>query len=181
MKLRENLSFLYWGEMMKIILVGMPYSGKSTLAKRLARHFQIPFIDTDQWIEQQVGCQVSDIFADLGEALFREYEFQALEMIDKRGDCVVATGGGMLTTAKNRQKLRELGATIVYLDVPILLLEARAARKNGAVRPLLQTQTIRQLFIKRKQDYARLAEIRIDCHQKNANQITAEIIQHVTR
>ncbi|MGL4953175.1 MAG: shikimate kinase [Culicoidibacterales bacterium] len=166
---------------MKIILIGMPYSGKSTLAKRISRHFNIPYIDTDQWIEQQVGCQISDIFANLGETLFREYEAQALAMLVQQQSCVVATGGGILTNPENRQTLENMDAIIVYLDVPILLLEARAARRNGAVRPLLQTQTVRQLYIKRKKTYADVADIEIDCHQKNAHQITHEIIEQVAR
>lgn len=47
---------------MQIVLIGMPYSGKSTLGKRLARQLSMNFYDTDTWIEREFGAKVSDVF-----------------------------------------------------------------------------------------------------------------------
>ncbi|MGL4624600.1 MAG: shikimate kinase [Culicoidibacterales bacterium] len=164
---------------MQIVLIGMPYSGKSTLGKRLAKQLGMTFYDTDTWIEREFGAKVSDIFASAGEAQFREYEYQALEFMAGQQQSVIATGGGIITTVKNREKLKKLTSIIIYLDVPIPLLEARAARKTGPVRPLLQQRQVRELFYERQRYYKEVATIRINCHRKPVPKILAEIITKV--
>ena len=54
-----------------VYIIGMPGSGKSSLGRRVASNLGLPFIDTDQRIEQSVGCSTSDIFAHYGEQAFR--------------------------------------------------------------------------------------------------------------
>lgn len=164
---------------MQIVLIGMPYSGKSTLGKRLAKQLGMAFYDTDTWIEQQFGAKVSDVFTDVGEVKFREYEYQALQSLARQGESVIATGGGIITTAKNREWIKEQKSVVVYLDVPLPLLEARAARKTGAIRPLLQQRKVKDLLHERRRYYEQMATIRISCHRKPAPKILAEIVDKV--
>ena len=62
-----------------IILIGFMGAGKTAVGKRLARQMQLPFVDTDDWIEAQEGRSISDIFAEDGEAYFRTLETDAGE------------------------------------------------------------------------------------------------------
>lgn len=164
---------------MQIVLIGMPYSGKSTLGKRLARQLSMTFYDTDTWIEREFGAKVSDVFVDVGEQNFREYEYQALQALEKFQPSVVATGGGIITTEKNRTWLQQNAAIIIYLDVPLPLLEARSARKTGTVRPLLQQRKVKDLYQERQHYYQEVATMRINCHRKPVPKILAEIVAKV--
>ncbi len=161
---------------MKIFLIGMPYSGKSTVAKILAKRLRVSFIDTDMWIEQQLGCRVIDIFSLEGEGAFRQYEKQSLEALQAETACVVATGGGIITTPESRKLLQSQGAVIIYLHVPFSILEKRANRKRGPIRPMLQQNTLQTLYNQRQSLYSSVATYTIDCKQKTIRQIVTEII-----
>lgn len=165
---------------MKIILVGMPYSGKSTIAKGLAKQYRLPMVDTDTWIEEQLGCRITDIFAHQGEPAFRDYETQALTYVESLSQAVVATGGGIIITPINRDVLKQSCAIIIYLAVAPHVLVSRAERRNGPVRPLLATQSIESLFAQREQWYLDVATAKIDCSGKNVKAIITEISTIIT-
>ena len=77
-----------------LALVGMPGSGKSTVGRQIARRIGCDFIDSDQVIEQRLGCSIKEYFERQGEAAFRDVESQTLEDITRQAGCVLATGGG---------------------------------------------------------------------------------------
>ena len=119
---------------MKMILVGGPASGKTTVGAALAQKWSLSFRDTDHWVETHAGRSIAQIFAQGGEAVFREWETQALKALLQQDECVISTGGGMIETAENRMLLS--GLEVIYLDVA---MQAQLARTLGdTTRPLLR-------------------------------------------
>ena len=132
---------------MRIFLIGFMGSGKTTLGKPLAAHLECRFIDTDAWIESKHNCSISDIFANQGEAWFREEEHKILEEIAKVETAVISTGGGMPCFSNNMEIMRNMGYTI-FLDIPIPILVDNITEAQ-ANRPLVKhkSQTELEQFV----------------------------------
>ena len=123
---------------MKLYLIGMPGSGKTTLGRTLAAHFDLPFLDLDAAIVERAGQPIPAIFKQHGEAWFRQLEAEVLRTVAARpGPLVLATGGGTPCFYDNLTVLNASGLT-VWLDVPEAVLVARlAATAETSSRPLL--------------------------------------------
>ncbi|MDH4471090.1 MAG: shikimate kinase [Fluviicola sp.] len=119
---------------MKIILVGFMGSGKSTVGKQLAAKLQLPFIDSDAWIEEQTGSSVSRIFELEGESGFREWEQRFVSQLNKEPQ-VVSCGGGLPCFNDLMVNLKEQG-TVVYLKTSVETLVNRLILER-ADRPLV--------------------------------------------
>lgn len=122
-----------------LYLVGMMGSGKSTLGKQLAKRLKYRFIDTDEVIEQATGHSISDIFAQQGEAVFRDIETQVLAQVSPYTRTVIATGGGMVIKQENWSYLQS--GLVVWINVAVDELMKRLQRDTS--RPLLQTNDLR--------------------------------------
>lgn len=120
---------------MIIFLVGMPGSGKSTVGRHLARRLGLPFFDSDQCIEQRLGCSIREFFAREGEGAFRDVEERVLAELAQGPDAVVATGGGAVLREANRTRLHE-GGKVIYLRSTPEELYRRV--RHDTQRPLLQ-------------------------------------------
>jgi len=145
---------------MKLYLIGMPGSGKTTLGRALAAHYALPFLDLDAEIVGRAGQVIPAIFLQHGEAHFRELEADVLRAISARpGPLVLATGGGTPCFHSNLAVLNATGF-MLWLDVPVPVLAARlAAAAETASRPLLATagptaKWLRETLNARKQFYA---------------------------
>ena len=122
---------------MKIFLIGMPGSGKSTIGKSLAIKLNLPFVDLDHEIEKQERRLIKDIFSTSGEAYFRQVESNALrEIALSSSDCVIATGGGAPCFHDGISVINNHGISI-FLDVTIDELISRVEKNKD--RPLLQS------------------------------------------
>ncbi len=84
-------------------LVGMPGSGKSTVGRMLARRLGVSFVDSDQRIEQRLGCSIREFFEREGEARFRDVEQDVIDELARVTDGVLATGGGTVLRPANRE------------------------------------------------------------------------------
>jgi shikimate kinase len=120
-----------------VYLVGMPGSGKSTVGPVLAARLGVPFVELDARIEATAGRSVPEIFADEGEARFREMEAAALVEAAAEDPSVVSCGGGAVLEPANRVTLRATGV-VVFLSVPVDVLRARVV--PAADRPLIHEQ-----------------------------------------
>ncbi|GAB3551682.1 shikimate kinase [Spirosoma fluminis] len=121
--------------MKNIFLVGMPSSGKSTLGKRISDVLHYRFVDTDKLIVRNEGRSIATIFAESGEAYFREAERQVLRTIRPGASLVVSTGGGMPCFHKNIEYINAAGVS-VFLDVPVEVLVRRMMAHAQEDRPL---------------------------------------------
>jgi shikimate kinase len=122
----------------KIVLVGMPGSGKSTLGKKLALQLDFPFYDLDEVIVKQEKKSIPDIFLAEGEGYFRKAETEALEgQLDSKESMVLATGGGAPCFNDNMDRINRK-AVSVFLDVPLIQIILRLNSSEVALRPLFQ-------------------------------------------
>jgi shikimate kinase / 3-dehydroquinate synthase len=152
---------------MDIVLAGLPGSGKSVVGKRLAHRHRAAFIDLDERIEREDGRSIPAIFAEDGEAVFRDLERRAVGDLgaadpDEAVRRIIATGGGAVVDPRNRWALYR-GRLSVWLDGRPEVL-AQRLRRSPHVRPLVAGRdpigAIRDLAIRRERFYA-AADIRL--------------------
>ena len=128
--------------MKKIFIVGVPGSGKSTMAKYLSSETSFKYLDLDEEIELKSKKSVSKIFEIDGEESFRVLEKETLdEIIQKEEKFILATGGGTPSYDDNMEKMNENGITIFLNTSPEILIE-RISRKNK--RPLFNSTNVRE-------------------------------------
>ena len=117
-----------------IALVGLMGVGKSSVGRRLANALGLPFRDADAEVEAAAGRSIPDIFAELGEAAFREGERRVIARLLEEAPHVLATGGGAFMDPKTRDLIKAR-AVSVWLKTDLEVLARRVARKDN--RPLL--------------------------------------------
>jgi len=121
---------------MKIFLVGLPGSGKTTLGKELAKSLKLPFIDLDLEIEKTEGSTIPKIFKQKKEDYFRKVESRELKKwCAEPYDFVMATGGGVPVYFDNIDHMNQSGKSI-FLDVPASEISKRIVNENISDRPL---------------------------------------------
>ena len=99
-----------------LILCGFMGSGKSTVGRLLARRLHRPFVDLDEFIEQQTGQTVAEIFNTRGEGAFRALEREAARSLCSQSGLVLSCGGGTVLNPQTAALLKQSG-TVIYLKV----------------------------------------------------------------
>jgi len=144
-----------------IILCGFMGSGKTSIGKMLAKATGKKFIDLDDFIEEQAGMRVTEIFAAYGENGFRKMEREAVRSVAATEGLIIASGGGTVLFQGNVKALHRTGGKILLLNVPLRLLQMRL--KNDKKRPLLQVpnrkQVIAELYKRRIPLYKAVSDI----------------------
>lgn len=157
----------------KVYLVGFMGSGKTSVARALARRLDWRPIDIDDMIEQREHLSVSAIFARHGEPYFRQSERAVLLDQVPHRHLIVSTGGGTFVDAENRRVVNADGLS-VWLDVPIERLIARVPADGR--RPLAADRAeFERLFQVRRGAYAQ-AHHRIDAGNMRIPAIVEEIV-----
>jgi shikimate kinase len=163
-----------------IILIGPMGSGKSTIGNLIAKRLHREFRDSDHFIEDRTGVDISRIFDIEGEQGFRDRESNALRELLSQNNRVIATGGGSVMRKENQQLLKQKGY-IVFLDTSVSQQMRRLARDKK--RPLLQTENPRQrleaLFTERHPIYLDLADLAIKTDKRVARRLAADIINQL--
>lgn len=173
----------------KIVLVGMPTSGKSKTAGILAQALHVSWVDTDLVIEKRFGHKISWIFNELGEDGFRALEYQVVLEALQGPAQIISLGGGAPVYAPTRELLA--GHTVYYLKAsPDYLADRQEKRsskssqkKDQQVRPLLEGDVrgrMRKLYEERKDVYEALADVVIDA-QRGRQDMAADIVAHQSR
>lgn len=135
---------------LKIVLVGMPGSGKSTFGRMLARELNFVFIDLDHLIEKEEGRLIKDIFEEEGEGKFRELETYYLnQALDNVEGFVLSTGGGTPCFNDNMDSINGKGIS-VFLDVPLVELQRRLTKDSASQRPLFFGMNTGEITLKLK-------------------------------
>ena len=143
---------------MRIYLIGMPGSGKSTLGQLLSKKLNYEFIDMDTYIEKKACMFVDEIFEAYGEEYFRSLEQNVLKEFLSMDNVVIATGGGVI---KNKDNKTLMDGKCIYLYVKPEVLEVRL-KSSKIVRPLLLEKTVYELYDERKALYDYFKDIEVD-------------------
>ncbi len=154
-------------------------SGKSSVGRILSSLTGYALVDTDQLVAQEAGMGIPEIFRRSGEAHFRTLETAALRGLVGRIGLIVATGGGVILSAENRDILRLIGP-VVWLDASTDQLHQRVRHSK---RPLLQTddprRTLEEIYTAREPLYRQAATVRIDSgrlsHRQTADAVLAAV------
>ena len=159
-----------------IVLVGLMGAGKTTVGRRLSDKLGVPFVDADHEIEIAAGKRIAEIFADHGEAYFRDGERKVIARILNSGSQVLATGGGAFMSAETRDNIRQ-AAVSVWLKAELSLLLRRVLKRNN--RPLLERDpegVMRSLVETRYPIYA-TADITVESRDLPHDVMVFEIIE----
>jgi shikimate kinase len=169
-----------WLGSRSIVLIGLMGAGKTTVGRRLAARLHLPFADSDHEVELAAGQSIADIFAEYGEAFFREGERKVIARLLKNGPQILATGGGAFLDAETLANVRAHGYSL-WLRAELRVLMERVQRKKH--RPLLReadpVQVMRDLMKKRHPVYA-LADFIIDSREVPHEVLVNEIIEQLT-
>ena len=165
-----------------IVLVGLMGSGKTTVGKRIAQELGYPFVDSDDVVASVAGKSVREIFAQDGEARFRQCESDAIKsvLVGRKSSVVLATGGGAVISSENRSLISEQASNVVWLDASVEDLVVRT--KQSAARPLLDgdaAATLQSLSSQRSAWYEEVATVRIDTRGKTVAKVCSAVMEAI--
>lgn len=157
-----------------IALIGPMGAGKTSVGRRLAKHLDRRFVDTDAVIAAEHGA-IPHLFATVGEGAFRGIERDVVQR-ELRSGAVVALGGGAVLDESTRAALRD--TTVVLLTVSE---DAVAARLAGGTRPLLTDgiASWRRIAAEREPIYRELADVTVDTSRRPMTSIAAELAEQL--
>lgn len=161
---------------MRIILIGMKSSGKSTIGKKLALELKVRFIELDKEIEKKHNKLHRDnksfqkIFKDFGEIYFRDLETETLKDLNLRlnnSDFVLSCGGGTPIRQENQSILKNMGL-IIFLDIKQEIIKKR-------IKDKIWKKSFDQLFMSRLPIYEKLADIILNATDEKPEIIVSKI------
>jgi shikimate kinase len=162
----------------RVVLIGPPGSGKSTVGPLVAARLGVGFRDTDDDVEVVAGRSIAEIFIDDGEAAFRELEAEAVAAALREHTGVLALGGGAPVNQHTRALLRD--HRVVFLDVGLADAISRVGFNRD--RPLLLESPrlqLKRLLDERRPMYVEAAEVTVDTTGRSAEEIVEEVLSHV--
>ena len=165
---------------MVITLIGYRGSGKSAVARLLATALNLPWIDSDDVIEERTGRSIREIFAEHGEAEFRRLEQSVIHEITRQQSLVIATGGGTILAENNRRCMKAAGP-VVWLQASVAILAERIQQDEttGDRRPSLTGQSVAEevesVLASRLTQYQDAATIVVDTDGLSLQQVADEI------
>jgi shikimate kinase len=153
--------------------------GKSTLGRRLSQHTGLQFVDMDHYIEERNCKTIPRIFAEEGEAEFRNKERKALEELSQFNDIIIATGGGAPCFFDNIDVMNRSGKTI-FMNIDPEILADRLL-KSKTERPLIKGKSREELVafidetLKKRNEFYQQAYIQITRPDIDLNQLMSMI------
>ena len=167
---------------MNIVLIGMRGSGKTTVAKILARKLGREFIEMDELITRKAGLSIPGIVERYGWEKFRDIEEEVASEVAERDNIVNAAGGGVVTREKNIPELKKNGI-LVWLKASVETLVRRIGEDTA--RPLLVGRTQREdmeiTLNQRKPLYQKAADLAIDTEDKTPEEVAEAIIKSLKK
>ncbi|RAV33165.1 shikimate kinase [Corynebacterium heidelbergense] len=162
----------------RVVLIGPPGSGKTTIGTRLAHALDTHVVDSDDLIAQRFDKPCGTVLSDLGEAEFRRVEEEAVEQALATEGVVSLGGGAVLSPATQR---RLMDHVVVYLRVSVEEGVRRTAGDNS--RPLLNVPdpeaTYRRLLDERAELYESAANYRVHSDGKDPQRVVTDILHFI--
>jgi len=167
--------------MSRIALVGPRGSGKTSTGRALAALLGHAFLDTDELVQAETSQSIADLFLSGGEAEFRLREAAVLERAIRQRDCVLATGGGIVTAACNRKTLRK-AKHVVWLTADADTLWGRIEADATTARPVLLgggRDEVAALLLMREPWYREVATFQVDTAERTPEEVAAVIVAEI--
>lgn len=167
-----------------IALVGLMGVGKSSVGRRLASALGLPFRDADTEVEAAAGRTIPEIFAEMGEAAFRDGERRVITRLLEGPPHVLATGGGAFMNAETRAVIKAR-AVSVWLKADLDVLARRVGRKDN--RPLIAGKDpleVLQAQAEARYPFYAEADITVEtgdaAHHVTVNQVLQALTEHLS-
>lgn len=165
---------------MNIFLCGFMGCGKTTIGKLISEKFKYKFIDLDEFISDETGLSVAEIFDKYSEEYFRNSETDALKKLSLTDNTVISLGGGAILNPVNADIIKKSGK-VIFIDIDEKVAFKRL--KNDTSRPLLDTpdkfDKIKELLKERRPIYRKYSDITVNGDEKP--EIIAEYIKKVLK
>ena len=141
---------------MRIYLIGLPASGKSTVGKELSKAIKYEFVDLDKYIEEKNNMTIPDMF-NISEDYFRDKETEALKDMMNKDDVVISCGGGIVEKETNKEFM---DGKIIFLEASLKEIEYRLNIDSNK-RPLSSKYTIYELDKRRHDKYVSFMNLKV--------------------
>ena len=168
--------------MISIILIGMMGCGKSSVGKKISETLNMPYIDTDEIVEQRLKMSIPHIFKQYGESYFRDYESDAARQAAATSRAVISTGGGIVTRTANMVVLKSAGM-VVYIRCSAERLFERI--ENDESRPLLLVPNrllkIKEMLTVRDPLYKNFSDYTVEADNMTIKEISEMICNEYSR
>jgi shikimate kinase len=164
--------------MSRLVLIGAPGAGKSTVGKALSERLNREFLDTDALIQDSTGKTITDIFVVDGEEAFRAIELKVLADVLKSENTVISLGGGAPISDQAQKLITDSQSLVIFLDVSLATAAPRVGFNRD--RPLLLGNPRAQwqaLSDKRRPIYERLADVVIKVDEMDVDAIVTAIVK----
>lgn len=162
-----------------LMLVGMPGAGKTSIGSRLARIYDMPFVDGDAEVEKAGGSSCADLFARFGEAEFRRGEERVMERLLNGKRCILSSGGGAFLSEKTREIAKQRAITL-FLDADVAVIVRNTAGRTH--RPLLNTENPQQVIfdlMKDRRPVYETADIVLKYNTETLGQVLRRVVAAV--
>lgn len=167
---------------LKVVLVGLPGSGKSTFGRNLSAALNLSYYDLDHLIEERYQMKISEIFSLFGEGKFRTWETETLELTLKKDESFILASGGGCPCFNDNMDLINLNSVSVYLDVPLEEISGRLGGSKVQNRPMFSgldqgeiTLKLKSLLVQREPFYNQ-AKIKLSGEEFSAELLVSELI-----
>jgi shikimate kinase len=164
--------------MSRLVLIGAPGAGKSTVGKALSDKLNREFLDTDALIQDSTGKTITDIFVVDGEEAFRAIELEVLADVLKSENTVISLGGGAPISEQAQTLITDSQSLVIFLDVSLATAAPRVGFNRD--RPLLLGNPRAQwqaLSDRRRPVYERLADVVIKVDEMDVDAIVTAIVE----
>jgi shikimate kinase len=170
---------------MNIALIGYRGTGKTAVARQLARNLGWDWVDADVEVELAAGRSIAAIFADDGEPAFRDLEAAVLSDLIQRDHAILALGGGVVLRSGNRSLIRQAGRVVWLMATPATIAARLAADATTASRrPNLTVagglDEIRRMMDERAPFYRQCSDLEIDTEAKAPAEVATEILEKLS-
>lgn len=164
----------------KVVLIGPPGAGKTSIGKALSKELNLPFVDSDAEIEKLIGKKISEIFVEEGEESFRKVEVKVVKDLLSEFKGVIALGGGAPINLDIQDLLSKANYPVIFVDVSI----AQAANRIGfnKDRPLLLINPRQQwlsLMSERRPIYEKIATSTVSSDNHKPSEVAKIISEKI--